>query len=103
MSHHRGTVANATNASTVTTNANLTGPVTSVGNATTITDGAVTNTKLANNSITVQWFSYTIRRLGNDNPATSDNGWCYDINCNHLFGWGDGEFTCDGRRLYHNW
>jgi trimeric autotransporter adhesin len=36
------------NAATVTTNANLTGPVTSVGNATTITAGAVTNTMLAN-------------------------------------------------------
>lgn len=36
------------NAATVTTNANLTGPVTSVGNATAITDDAVTNAKLAN-------------------------------------------------------
>ena len=35
------------NAATVTTNANLTGPVTSVGNATTITNGVVTNAKLA--------------------------------------------------------
>lgn len=35
------------NADTVTTNANLTGPVTSTGNATTITDEAVTNAKLA--------------------------------------------------------
>ena len=34
------------NAATVTTNANLTGPVTSVGNATTITDGAITNAKI---------------------------------------------------------
>ena len=34
-------------AATVTTNANLTGPVTSVGNATSITAGAVTNAKLA--------------------------------------------------------
>jgi hypothetical protein len=33
-------------ASTVTTNANLTGPVTSVGNATTITNGAITNAKI---------------------------------------------------------
>ena len=36
------------NAATVTTNANLTGPVTSVGNATSITNAAVTNAKLAN-------------------------------------------------------
>ena len=35
------------NAATVTTNANLTGPVTSVGNATTITANAVTNAMLA--------------------------------------------------------
>jgi hypothetical protein len=34
------------NAATVTTNANLTGPVTSVGNATTIADGAITNAKV---------------------------------------------------------
>ncbi len=36
------------NAATVTTNANLTGPVTSVGNATAITDAAVTLAKMAN-------------------------------------------------------
>jgi hypothetical protein len=36
------------NAATVTTNADLTGPVTSVGNATAITDEAVTNAKLSN-------------------------------------------------------
>lgn len=36
------------NAATVTTNANLTGPVTSVGNATAIADGAIALSKLAN-------------------------------------------------------
>ena len=36
------------NAATVTTNANLTGDVTSIGNASTIATGVVTNTKLAN-------------------------------------------------------
>ena len=36
------------NAATVTTNANLTGEVTSVGNASTITNGTVSNIKLAN-------------------------------------------------------
>lgn len=52
-----GTLANLTvtnpiagsitgNAGTVTTNANLTGPVTSVGNATSIADGAITNAKV---------------------------------------------------------
>lgn len=40
------TATTAITASTVTTNANLTGPVTSIGNATTITDGAVTNAKI---------------------------------------------------------
>ncbi len=45
-----GTLTNNTsgNAATVTTDANLTGPVTSVGNATTITNGAVTYGKLQN-------------------------------------------------------
>ena len=36
------------NAATVTTNANLTGPVTSTGNATAITNSAISNAKLAN-------------------------------------------------------
>ena len=35
------------NSATVTTNANLTGPVTSLGNSTSITDGAVTDAKIA--------------------------------------------------------
>ncbi len=41
-----GNAVTATTATTVTTNANLTGPVTSVGNATAITDGAITNAKI---------------------------------------------------------
>jgi hypothetical protein len=41
------------NADTVTTNANLTGPVTSTGNTTAIANGAITNTMLANNQLTV--------------------------------------------------
>ncbi len=47
-----GTITNSTsgNAATVTTDANLTGPVTSVGNATSITNGAVTYAKLQNES-----------------------------------------------------
>jgi hypothetical protein len=40
------------NAATVTTNANLTGPVTSVGNATTIADGAITTASIADGAIT---------------------------------------------------
>jgi hypothetical protein len=39
------------NASTVTTNANLTGPVTSVGNATAIANGAISNVMLANGAV----------------------------------------------------
>ena len=39
------------NASTVTTNANLTGPVTSVGNATAIANAAISNAMLANGAV----------------------------------------------------
>jgi len=39
------------NAATVTTNANLTGPVTSVGNATAIANGAISNAMLANAAV----------------------------------------------------
>jgi len=39
------------NAATVTTNANLTGPVTSFGNATSIAAGTITNTMLANSAV----------------------------------------------------
>lgn len=39
------------NAATVTTNANLTGPVTSIGNATSIANGAISNAMLANGAV----------------------------------------------------
>jgi len=39
------------NAATVTTNANLTGPVTSIGNATAIANGAISNAMLANGAV----------------------------------------------------
>ena len=39
------------NAATVTTNANLTGPVTSIGNATAIGNGAISNAMLANGAV----------------------------------------------------
>ena len=39
------------NAATVTTNANLTGPITSVGNATSIANGTITNSMLANAAV----------------------------------------------------
>lgn len=42
-----GTVANATNADTVTTNANLTGDITSVGNATAIAPGVIVNADIS--------------------------------------------------------
>lgn len=45
-----GTAASLT-AGTVTTNANLTGPVTSTGNATAIANGAITNAMLANGAV----------------------------------------------------
>ena len=41
------------NAATVSTNANLTGPITSSGNATSITDGAITGIKIADATIPV--------------------------------------------------
>lgn len=46
-----GNAATATLAATVTTNANLTGPVTSVGNATAIANGAISNAMLANSAV----------------------------------------------------
>jgi trimeric autotransporter adhesin len=46
-----GNASTATNASTVTTNANLTGPVTSVGNTTSIANGAISNAMLANAAV----------------------------------------------------
>ena len=48
-----GNASTATNATTVTTNANLTGPITSTGNATAIADGAIATTKLAVTSTSV--------------------------------------------------
>ena len=48
------------NAATVTTNANLTGPITSVGNATTITDSAVTNAKLDKANIPLSGFGVAL-------------------------------------------
>jgi hypothetical protein len=46
-----GNAATATSANNVITNANLTGPVTSVGNATSISNGAITNAMLANSAV----------------------------------------------------
>lgn len=57
-----GNAATATLASIVTTNANLTWPITSVGNATTITDNAVTNAKqadMANSTIKARITAWT--------------------------------------------
>ena len=53
------------NASTVTTNANLTGNVTSVGNATTIAENVITNAMIVNNTITSnKLVSSTISGIG---------------------------------------
>lgn len=61
------------NAATVTTNANLTGDVTSTGNATTIASNAVTTAKIANNNVTLAKIenitAYTI--LGNSNASAA--------------------------------
>jgi hypothetical protein len=46
-----GMVTSVGNATTVVTNANLTGVVTSVGNATSIANGAITNAMLANSAV----------------------------------------------------
>ncbi|MCX5793036.1 MAG: hypothetical protein NTY45_12605, partial [Elusimicrobia bacterium] len=46
-----GGVTSVGNAATVVTNANLTGVVTSVGNATSIADGAISNAMLANSAV----------------------------------------------------
>jgi hypothetical protein len=46
-----GNAATATTANNVSTNANLTGPVTSVGNATSIANGAITNAMLTNTAV----------------------------------------------------
>jgi len=61
------------NAATVTTNANLTGDVTSTGNATTIASNAVTTAKIANSNVTLAKIenitAYTI--LGNSNASAA--------------------------------
>ena len=62
-----GNAATATTATTVTTNANLTGDVTSVGNATTIVADAVTTAKIVNSNVTyakIQNVSATDKVLG---------------------------------------
>ena len=46
-----GMVTSNGNATTVVTNANLTGPITSTGNATAIANGAITNVMLANGAV----------------------------------------------------
>lgn len=48
---NQNTTGTAALATTVTTNANLTGPVTSVGNATSVTSLAITNAMIANSTI----------------------------------------------------
>ena len=57
------------NAATVTTNANLTGPITSVGNATAIADGAIAVTKIGGTSTYVPYFDST-GFMGTDSAFT---------------------------------
>lgn len=65
-----GTAAGLT-AGNVTTNANLTGPVTSVGNATTIGAAQVTNANLVNSSLTINGTSIS---LGGSQTVTAAAG-----------------------------
>lgn len=61
-------------ATTVVTNANLTGPVTSIGNATTIGAGQVSDANLANNYSGVGTCSNQFARALNDNAAPTCAG-----------------------------
>jgi hypothetical protein len=64
-----GNATSATSAGTVTTNANLTGPVTSLGNATAIANGAITNAMLANAAVA----NLTGTNTGNQTATTVAN------------------------------
>jgi len=59
------------NAATVTTNANLTGPVTSTGNTTTIAAGAITSVMLANGAVAFLLGTNT----GDNAPNTTSNAY----------------------------
>lgn len=54
-----GMVTSVGNATTVVTNANLTGPITSVGNGTAIADGAIGVTKIGGTSTLIPYFDST--------------------------------------------
>jgi hypothetical protein len=69
-----GNAATATTATTVTTNANLTGPVTSVGNTTTITDGAITNAKVTDVAATKITGTLPVANGGTGLSTTPSNG-----------------------------
>lgn len=73
------------NAATVTTNANLTGPVTSVGNTTAIANGTITNAMLANGAVanlsgtntgdqTISDATITTTNITTNNVSTSKHG-----------------------------
>lgn len=73
------------NAATVTTNANLTGPVTSTGNATVIANGAISNAMLANSAVanlsgtntgdqTISDATISITDITTNNASTSAHG-----------------------------
>lgn len=77
------------NAATVTTNANLTGPVTSVGNATAIADGAIGTTKIAIPSTDILYGDPT-GFGGVDSALTFNDVTKYFSTNNMILGAGDG-------------
>lgn len=79
------------NADTVTTNANLTGDVTSVGNATTIAAGAVDTAELAANAVTGDKLTQSVASTGSQSITGSGGSWTpsagvYQFGMPHGFG-----------------
>ena len=72
------------NAATVTTNANLTGPITSTGNATSIADGAIATTKLAVTSTSVVYGNST--GFAGVDAAFTFNDTTKTLNATHITG-----------------
>jgi len=80
-----GTAAGLT-AGTVTTNANLTGPVTSVGNATTITAGGVTNAMLAGSIAASKLIGTDIATVGTLTAGATGSGFTIALSTSTITG-----------------